>query len=96
MVYGVRSVIKALVGNIFEILGWRGVMVFKTSFNSISAILWWSVLLVEQTGVPWQTLSHNVVSSTPWHDVEILEHPVYEKKCNMNIEVQIKYENVDL
>jgi hypothetical protein len=39
MVYGVRSVIKALVGNIFEILGWRGVMVFKTSFNSISAIL---------------------------------------------------------
>ena len=79
MVYGVRSVIKALVGNIFEILGWRGVMVFKTSFNSISAILWWSVLLVEQTGVPWQTLSHNVVSSTPWHDVEILEHPVYEK-----------------
>jgi hypothetical protein len=77
-------------------LGWRGVMVFKTSFNSISAILWWSVLLVEQTGVPWQTLSHNVVSSTPWHDVEILEHPVYEKKCNMNIEVQIKYENVDL
>jgi hypothetical protein len=36
---------------------------------------WWSVLLVEETGVPgenhrpvashWQTLSHNVVSSTP-------------------------------
>ena len=78
MVYGVRSVTKALIGNIFEILG-GGVMVFNTSFNSISAILWWSVLLVEQTGVPWQTLSHNVVSSTPWHDVEILEHPVYEK-----------------
>ena len=57
----------------------EGVMVFNTSFNSISAILWWSVLLVEQTGVPWQTLSQNVVSSTPWHDVEILEHPVYEK-----------------
>jgi hypothetical protein len=78
MVYGVRSVIKALIGNIFEILG-GVVMVFNTSFNSISAILWWSVLLVEQTGVPWQTLSRNVVSSTPWHDVEILEHPVYEK-----------------
>jgi hypothetical protein len=59
-------------------LGGGVVMVFNTSFNSISAILWWSVL-VEQTGVPWQTLSHNVVSSTPWHDVEILEHPVYEK-----------------
>jgi hypothetical protein len=40
MVYGVRSVIKALIGNIFEILGGGVVMVFNTSFNSISAILW--------------------------------------------------------
>ena len=41
------------------------------TFNNISAISWWSVLLVEKTGVPgenhrpvtshWQTLSHNVV-----------------------------------
>ena len=40
-------------------------------FNTISVISWWSVLLVEDTGVPgenhrpaashWQTLSHNVV-----------------------------------
>jgi hypothetical protein len=50
-------------------------MLFNTTFNNISAILWWSVLLVEETGVPgdhhrpatshWHTLSHNVVSSTP-------------------------------
>jgi len=50
-------------------------MVFKATFNNISVILWQSVLLVEETGVPvenhwpaashWQTLSHNVVSSTP-------------------------------
>ena len=50
-------------------------MVFNATFNSISAISWRSVLLVEETGVPgenhrsvashWQTLSHNVVSSTP-------------------------------
>ena len=46
-------------------------MMFNTTFNNISAILWQSVLLVEETGVPWkttdlsQTLSHNVVSSTP-------------------------------
>ena len=50
-------------------------MVFNDTFNNISAILWWSVFLVEQTGVPgenhwsvashWQILSHNVVSSTP-------------------------------
>ena len=52
-------------------------MVFNTTFNNISATLWQSVLLVEETGVPgenhwpvashWQTLSHNVVSSTPCH-----------------------------
>jgi len=47
------------------------VMVFNAIFNNISAILWQSVLLVKETGVPgenhrhWQALSHNVVSSTP-------------------------------
>ena len=52
-------------------------MVFRATFNNISVISWRSVLLVEETGVPaennrpvashWQTLSHNVVSSTPHH-----------------------------
>jgi hypothetical protein len=52
------------------------VMAFNAIFNNISVILWWSVLLMEETGVPrenhrpvasrWQTLSHNVVSSTPY------------------------------
>jgi hypothetical protein len=51
-------------------------MVFNTTFNNISVILWRSVLLVEETRTPgenhqpvashWQTLSYNVVSSTPW------------------------------
>jgi hypothetical protein len=50
-------------------------MVFNATFNNIS---WWSVLLVEETGAHrenhrpaashWQTLSHNVVSSTPHHE----------------------------
>jgi hypothetical protein len=50
-------------------------MVFNATFNNISVISWWSVLLVEETGVPGenhqpvashrQTLSHNIVSSTP-------------------------------
>jgi hypothetical protein len=54
------------------------VMVFNATFNNISVILWQSVLLVEETGVPkenhrpaashCQTLSHNVVSSTPCHE----------------------------
>ena len=51
------------------------VMVFNANFNNITFISWRSVLLVEETRVPgekhrpaashWQTLSHNVVSSTP-------------------------------
>ena len=50
------------------------VMVFNAIFNNISVILWQSIL-VEETGElgenhrsaasNWQTLSHNVVSSTP-------------------------------
>jgi len=53
-------------------------MVLNATFNNISVISWRSVLLVEETGVPvenhrsatshWQTLSHNVVSSTPRHE----------------------------
>ena len=51
---------------------------FHAIFNSISVISWQSVLLVEETGVPGenhrpvashlQTLSHNVVSSSPGHE----------------------------
>ena len=51
------------------------VMVFNATFNNILLISWRSVLLVEETGVSGenhrpaasqrQTLSHNVVSSTP-------------------------------
>ena len=50
-------------------------MVFNATFNNISVIFWWSVLLVEESGVPGenhqhaashrQTLSHNIGSNTP-------------------------------
>ena len=53
-------------------------IVFNATFTNISVISWRSVLLVDETGVPrenhrpvpsyWQTLSHNVVSSTPRHE----------------------------
>ena len=50
-------------------------MVFNATFNNISVILWWSVLLVEETRVPRvprenhrQTISHNFASSTPRHE----------------------------
>jgi hypothetical protein len=49
-------------------------VVFNATFNNISVIPWWSVLLVEETGVSGenhrpatgnrQTLAHNDASST--------------------------------
>jgi len=54
---------------------YRGVMMFNATFNNISVMSWRSVSLVEEIGVPRenhrpaasheQTLSHNVVLSTP-------------------------------
>jgi hypothetical protein len=34
------------------------VVVFNALFNNISAILWWSVLLVEETSVPGENHLH--------------------------------------
>ena len=31
---------------------WVRVMVFASTFNNMSAISWWSVVLVEETGIP--------------------------------------------
>jgi hypothetical protein len=55
-------------------------MVFNATFNNISVISWWSVLVEAETGVPGgnhrsaashcQSLSHNAVSSTPRHERE--------------------------
>jgi hypothetical protein len=36
-------------------------MVFDATFNNISVILWWFVLLVEETGVPRE--NHRPVAS---------------------------------
>ena len=64
--------------NVITSIWWWWFMVFNATFNNISVVSWRSVLLVEETGVPgenhrplashWQTLSHNVVSSTPRHE----------------------------
>jgi hypothetical protein len=53
-------------------------MVFKATLKQYFSYIVRSVLLVEETRVPgenqwpvvshWQTLSHNVVSSTPHHE----------------------------
>jgi hypothetical protein len=34
-------------------------MVFNTTFNNIPVISWWSVLLVEETGVPRENKQHS-------------------------------------
>ena len=69
------------------------VMVSNATFNNISFISWWSVLLVEETGIPgknhrpaashWQALSHNIVSSTPLHERDSYSELLY--MCNNNI-----------
>ena len=66
-------------------------MVLNATFNNISVISWWYVLLGE-TGVPGenhrpvtsrgQTVSHNVVSSTPLHELTILVVKVTDCKCS--------------
>ena len=69
----------------------NGELWINATFNNIPAISWLSVLLVEETGVPdenhqaasshWQTISHNVASSTPHH----------EQGSNTNVPVFLKY-----
>jgi hypothetical protein len=69
---GLMSMIGQLVGLYPCFCVGYGVMLFNATFNNISVISWQSVLLVEETGVHGenhrQTVSHNVVSSTPRHE----------------------------
>jgi hypothetical protein len=66
--------------HVFDGLVWF--MVFNATFKNISVISWRPVLLVEETRVPgenhrpvasnWRTLLHNVVLSTPRHELTTL------------------------
>jgi hypothetical protein len=60
------------------------VMVFNATFNNCSAISWWSVLLVEKTGVPrenhrpashWQTVSLNILTFYIIQANNVFAHP---------------------
>ena len=70
---------------------WVRVVVFNATFNNISAISWRSVLLVEETGENhrptashWQTLSHNVLSSTPcWALIIYCNRIIVENKLKL-------------
>jgi hypothetical protein len=54
--YGIQYVVFVIV------LRRVRVIVFNATFNNISVISWWSVLLVEETGIPgknyWHVASH--------------------------------------
>ena len=64
--------------------------VFNATFNTISVISWWSILLVEETGGPgenhrpiaghWQTVSHNGVHS-PWSRFKLTTSVVIATDC---------------
>ena len=43
------------------------VMVFNATFNNISVISWWSVLLVEDTGVPGENHDLSQVTDKLYH-----------------------------
>jgi hypothetical protein len=58
-------------------VGWF--MVFNATFNNISVISWWSVLLVEETGVHGE--NHRPATS---HS-QILSHNVVVKFFSLNI-----------
>ena len=62
----------------FEVVSVGWFVVCNATFNNISVVSWRSVLLVDETGVTGdnhrpvashrQTVSHNVVKSTPRHE----------------------------
>ena len=71
-------------------------MVFNDTFNNISVIWWWSVLLVEETVASHsQTLSHNVVSSTMFNEGTnfFLRVPLMMDKENINFFHLLRYIN---
>jgi magnesium-transporting ATPase (P-type) len=79
-------------------------MVFNAPFNNISSILWQWVLLVEETRVPgenhlhvpaashWQTLSHNVLSSTPCLSGIQTTMTAPDKLCNKLPKTKISFQ----
>ena len=58
------------VGNLcyFHLYMWLYVvMLFNATFNNISIILWWSVLLVEETGVTGKTINLSQITDKFYH-----------------------------
>ena len=86
----VKSTLSAIQASLVKVV--VVVMVLNATFNNISDISWWLVLLVEETRLPgenywpvasnWRTLSHNVVSSTHCHE-QVYELTTLVKECRL-------------
>ena len=76
--------------------------VYNAIFNNMSIISWLSVLLMEETGVPrknhqpieshWQTLSHNIVSSTLKTNIFLFLHNKKNRTTHCLIYIYIIYD----
>jgi hypothetical protein len=99
--FGYSTIVSSYVHPQFQWLRVRvRVMVSSSIFNNISVISWWLVLLVEETRVSgenhrpavsqWETLSHNVVSSTSRHEQCIRHHDSnpYPKPLKLGVNVR--------
>ena len=76
------------------------VMVFNATFNNISTILWWSVLLVEKTGEPGWNYRSAVRDLCP-HIIYIcivssntgslINNKIYEQRCYLKPCLQVQH-----
>jgi hypothetical protein len=69
-------------------------MVFNTTFNNISAILWWSVLLVEETGVHGENHSTNFGNCVSYVLITINVYIVLNVHFSNGQYITMRFENI--
>jgi hypothetical protein len=69
--------------------------VLNSTFNNISVICWWSVLMIEETGVPGENhgqVASHIMFYRIGNRSEILCHSACEEQCTLLSE-NVKYNN---
>ena len=90
MAMGQKFIRKALMGKYIWNIG--GGLWCLTQLSTVFQLHMYIMVVSFIGGGPRQTLSHNVVSSTP-HHVQILEHLVYEKKLIWRLKYKLNTAN---